>query len=117
MKNECSDSTESFTQAGNSYWQACDYAASANAYMKAGEYYLKTDRFSDAAGNFSEAAKAAQEKANELQGRSTGSTLSEGSLTIICSVACSVVFLAVGFLLGRKKKKPALAEGENTDEE
>ena len=48
---------------------------------------------------------------------STGSTLSEGSLTIICSVAC----LAVGFLVAMfifKKKKPALAGGtDNTDEE
>ena len=46
-----------------------------------------------------------------------GSTLSEGSLTIIVGVAYSVVFLAVGFLLGRKKKKPALVSGENKDEE
>ena len=47
----------------------------------------------------------------------TGSTLSEGSLTIICSVAC----LAVGFLAAMfifKKKKPELVSGaENTDEE
>ena len=46
----------------------------------------------------------------------TGSILSEGSITIICSVAC----LAVGFLIAMfifKKKKPALASGENTDEE
>ena len=48
----------------------------------------------------------------------TGSTLSEGSLVIIVGVACSVVFLAVGFFIGtKKKKKPALASGENTDEE
>ena len=49
---------------------------------------------------------------------SVGSTLSEGNLTIIVGVACSVVVLAVGFLLGRKKKKPAVADGtDNTDEE
>ena len=49
----------------------------------------------------------------------TGSTLSEGNLTIIVGVACSVVFLAVGFFIGtKKKKKPALASGaENADEE
>ena len=41
----------------------------------------------------------------------TASTLSEGSLTVICSVAC----LAVGFLAAMfifKKKKPAVADGE-----
>ena len=46
-----------------------------------------------------------------------GSILSEGSLTIICTVAAAVVFGLGGFFLGTKKKKPALAEGENTDEE
>lgn len=42
--------------------------------------------------------------------------LSEGSLVIVCSIAC----LAVGFLASMfifKKKKPALASGENKDEE
>lgn len=53
-----------------------------------------------------------------VQNLGLGSVLSEGSLTLICSVACSVVFLAVGFLLGRKKKKPAVVSGaDNTDEE
>lgn len=48
----------------------------------------------------------------------TGSVLSEGSLTIICTVAAAVIFGLGGFLLGKKKKKPALAEGaEDTDEE
>ena len=48
----------------------------------------------------------------------TASVLSEGSLTVIVGVACSVVFLAVGFFIGtKKKKKPALVSGENTDEE
>ena len=47
-----------------------------------------------------------------------GSIISEGSLVIIVGVACSVVFLAVGFFIGRKKKKPALADGtDNKDEE
>ena len=47
-----------------------------------------------------------------------GSVLSEGSLTIICTVAAAVIFGLGGFLLGKKKKKPALASGvENTDEE
>ena len=47
-----------------------------------------------------------------------GSVLSGGSLTIICSVAAVVVFGLGGFLIGtKKKKKLALASGENTDEE
>ena len=107
MKDECGDSAESFAKAGDSYLKARDYAAVAYAYMKAGECYLKTDRFSAAAYYFSEAASAAREKADE----STGSTLSEGSLTIICTVAAAVVFGLGGFFLGRKKK-PALADVE-----
>ena len=46
----------------------------------------------------------------------SGSTISGGSLTIVLCVVC----LAVGFLVAMfifKKKKPALASGENTDEE
>ena len=59
---------------------------------------------------------AFEEILNESGTTPTASTLSEGSLTIIVGVACSVVFLAVGFFLGRKK--PALADGtDNTDEE
>ena len=55
---------------------------------------------------------------NETNPDYSASTLSEGSLTVIVGVACSVVFLAVGFFIGtKKKKKPALASGENTDEE
>ena len=48
----------------------------------------------------------------------TGSILSEGSLTIIVGVAAAVVFGLGGFFLGtKKKKKPALADGESKDEE
>ena len=51
----------------------------------------------------------------------TGSTLSEGSLTIIVGIAAAVVFGLGGFFIGKavgKKKKPALASGtDNTDEE
>ena len=46
----------------------------------------------------------------------TGSILSEGSLTIICTVAAFVLGLGVMFFI-MKKKKPALASGENKDEE
>lgn len=46
----------------------------------------------------------------------TASILSEGSLTIIVGVACSVVFLAVGFFLGRKKKT-AFASGASSEDE
>ena len=49
-----------------------------------------------------------------------GSTLSEGSLTIIVGVAAAVVFGLGGFFVGKaagKKKKTAVAEGENKDEE
>ena len=48
------------------------------------------------------------------------STLSEGSLTIIVGIAAAVVFGLGGFFIGKaagKKKKPAIASGENTDEE
>ena len=48
------------------------------------------------------------------------STLSEGNLTIICTVAAAVIFGLGGFFIGKaagKKKKPAIASGENTDEE
>ncbi len=48
---------------------------------------------------------------------SSSSTLSEGSLVIICTVAAAVVFGLGGFFLGTKKKKPALAGGESTGEE
>ena len=43
---------------------------------------------------------------------STGSTLSEGSMTVVCTVAAAVVFGLGGFILG-KKKKPAAASGDN----
>ncbi len=46
----------------------------------------------------------------------TGSTLSEGSLAIITAIAGLAVG-AVGMYLFMKKKKPATAGGENTDEE
>ena len=36
---------------------------------------------------------------------STGSTLSEGNVTILVGVACAAVFGLGGFLLGRKKVK------------
>ena len=49
-----------------------------------------------------------------------GSALSGGSLTVIVGVAAAVVFGFGGFFIGKtveKKKKPALASGENKDEE
>ena len=49
-----------------------------------------------------------------------GSILSEGSLTIIVGIAAAVVFGLGGFFVGKaagKKKNPALASGENKDEE
>ena len=45
---------------------------------------------------------------------------SGGNLTIIVGIAAAVVFGLGGFFIGKaagKKKKPALASGENTDEE
>ena len=51
----------------------------------------------------------------------TGSTLSEGSLTIIVGIAAAVVFGLGGFFVGKaagKKKKPALVNGaDNSNEE
>ena len=49
---------------------------------------------------------------------SFGSMLSQGSLTIICTVSAAVVFGLGGYFLGtKKKKKTAVASGENKDEE
>lgn len=46
------------------------------------------------------------------------SVFSKGNLTVVVGIACSAVFFAVGFLLGRKTKKTATAGGTNkTDEE
>ena len=52
-----------------------------------------------------------------VQNLGLGSVLSEGSLTLIIGIAALVIGLGGGFLLGKIKKKPALASGENTDEE
>ena len=46
-----------------------------------------------------------------------GSTLSEGSLTIICTATALALGLGGGFFIGRKKKNPATANGADTDEE
>ena len=49
-----------------------------------------------------------------------GSTLSEGSLTVICSVAAAVVFGLGGFFIGKaagKKKKSAAEDNAEKDEE
>ena len=92
---------DAFYKAGARYNDAGDYASSAYAYMKAGECYLKDGNFFDAGTCFSNAAQAAQRKAND----STGSVLSEGSLTIIVGIAAAVVFGLGGFILGTKKKK------------
>ena len=43
----------------------------------------------------------------------TASTLSEGNLAVVCTVAAAVVFGLGGFILGTKKKKPALANSED----
>ena len=63
-------------------------------------------------------SKAAQDYPNLA---STGSTLSEGSLTIIVCIAAAVVFGLGGFILGKaagKKKKTALVNGaDNSNEE
>ena len=45
-----------------------------------------------------------------LAANGTASILSDGSLTIICTVAAAVVFGLGGFFIGRKKK-PALSDG------
>ena len=42
----------------------------------------------------------------------TASVLSEGNMTVVVGIACAVVFGLGGFILGTKKKKPALADGE-----
>ena len=47
----------------------------------------------------------------------TGSTLSEGSWWIIGGIAVIAVAGVVTLVIVKKKKKPAIASGENTDEE
>ena len=47
----------------------------------------------------------------------TGSTLSDGNVWIIAAVAVVAVAGAAALIIVKKKKKPALASGENTDEE
>ncbi len=49
-------------------------------------------------------------------GLNVGSALSEGNMAIIIGIVALVIGLGGGFFIGRKKK-PALASGENTDEE
>ena len=79
----------------------------------------------DPKANQSESDRQAQEDCNALKNAGQtedgeGSTLSEGSLTIIVGVAAAVVFGLGGFFVGKaagKKNKPATAGGENTDEE
>ena len=44
-----------------------------------------------------------------------GSTLSEGSLTIIVGIAAAVVFGLGGFFIGTKRKKHALAGGKEDE--
>ena len=46
-----------------------------------------------------------------------GSAISEGYLTIICTVAAAAVFGVGGFFLGRKKKKSVTANGVSTEDE
>lgn len=48
-------------------------------------------------------------------GNATGSVISEGSLTILVGVAAAALFGLGGFLLGRKKKQPAAAHGEENE--
>ena len=56
-------------------------------------------------------------KLSEINPNVTASVLSEGSLTIVCTVAAAAVFGVGGFFLGRKKKKPALANGTEKEAE
>ena len=112
---EFSSAANAFIYAASMYNYAEDDASAAEAYIKSGKCYEKANDLSNAKSAFDLAALAAQDKADKL-GRSTGSTLSEGSLTIIVGVAAAVVFGLGGFILGtKKKKKPAVASG--TDEE
>ena len=106
---EFSSAANAFIYAASMYNYAEDDASAAEAYIKSGKCYEKANDLSNAKSAFDLAALAAQAKVDKLE-RSTASTLSEGNLTIIVGVACSVVFLAVGFLLGRKKNKPAASD-------
>ena len=84
-------------------------AADAEVFIKNGNrvYIHLGHAFNNACANCGE------EQGSDL----TASTLSEGSLVIVVGIAAAVVFGLGGFFLGRKKKKPALADGKNTDEE
>ena len=101
-----------FECAASNYAKAGDFASVSEAYIKAGKTYDKGKIINDAVRTFKLAAEAAQKKANELKNGSTASTLSEGSLVIICTVAAAVVFGLGGFILGTKKKKKPAASDE-----
>ena len=103
-----------FFDVASQYQGARIFAPAADAYMKAGECYEKANDLSNAKTAFGHAAKAVQNKLDELD-HSTGSILSGGSLVIIVGVACLVVG-ALGMYLIMKKKKPAVAGGENNEE-
>ena len=118
---ECYEKAGNFTNAGVAFSCITNLMNKVNlssivvAHAKAGECYEKANDLSNAKNAFGYAARAAQDKADKL-GRSAGSILSGGSLVIICSVACLVVG-ALGMYLIMKKKKPAVAGGENKNEE
>ena len=84
-------------------------------------YFMPTDSIpqvvlADAAKNYPELFPDGSTPTEDGE----GSTLSEGNLTIIVGIAAAVVFGLGGFLVGKaagKKKKPAVASCENTDEE
>ena len=103
-----------FFAAADKYARAGNLSSTVVAYVRAAVCYEKANDLPSAKSAFANAARVAQDKANELQNGSTGSVLSEGSLTIIVGVAAAAVFGLGGFLLGRKKKNPAPADG--TDE-
>ena len=110
------DAAIAYMTAAIQYESADDYASATDAYVKAGECFIKSGDFSAAGDSFYYAAQAAWKKAKNP----TGSTLSEGSLTIIVGIAAAVVFGLGGFFIGKavgKKKKPATAGGENKNEE
>ena len=90
------------------------YQSLGNGYKKT-EVHKEPELFSGLVSTESIPAEVRAMAEKDYPNLSTGSTLSEGSLTIIVGITAAVVFGLGGFFIGKaagKKKKPAVAEEE-----
>lgn len=128
------DAGNAFFDAASIYEELGISDSAGFAYLAAAEFFLKdNDKLSASStffyaeqllnDNFPHYAEAARSGMADAGMQSwtggLGSVLSEGSWTIICTIAALALGLGGGFFIGMKKKmKPAVADGtDNTDEE